>query len=120
MWVGLGGFIGTILRYTASLGFEKIAIPLFPIATFLVNFLGCFILGLLINMGNSLLDTLPVKEFLIIGLLGGFTTFSTFSLEVYDLFKSGEMIIGMIYMILSIASGVFGIWLSQFLVNLGL
>ena len=117
LWVGLGGFIGAILRYTTSLGFEKIATPLFPISTFLVNFLGCFILGLLINMGSSLLDALPVKEFLIIGLLGGFTTFSTFGLEIYEIFKSGEMIIGVIYMTFSIIAGVFGIWFSQFLVN---
>jgi len=60
---------------------------------------------------------LPVKEFLIIGLLGGFTTFSTFGLEIYEIFKSGEMIIGVIYMTFSIISGVFGIWFSQFLVN---
>jgi len=117
LWVGLGGFIGAILRYTTSLGLEKIATSLFPISTFLVNFLGCFILGLLINMGSTFLDALPVKEFLIIGLLGGFTTFSTFGVEIYELFKSGEMIIGMLYMIFSIVAAVFGIWFSQFLVN---
>ena len=79
----MGGFIGATLRYISNLAFDKIYISSFPSNTFLINFLGCFILGLLMNMGTINTDTWPEKEFIVIGILGGFTTFSAFGLESF-------------------------------------
>ena len=111
----MGGFIGVSLRYISSLGFDKFYTSTFPSSTLLINFLGCFILGLLMNMGITNTETWPAKEFLVIGILGGFTTFSTFGMESYRLMETGYLVTSLFYMIGSVIAGIFGIWLSQFL-----
>ena len=111
----MGGFIGATLRYISSLGFDKIYVSPFPFSTFLVNFLGCFILGLLMHIGITNTETWPAKEFMVIGILGGFTTFSAFGLESFQLIESGEFMTALIYMFASVTFGILGIWLSQLL-----
>ena len=113
----MGGFIGATLRYISVFGFNKIYVSPFPFSTFLINFLGCFILGLLMNMGISNTETWPAKEFMVIGILGGFTTFSAFGLESFQLIESGELIIALIYMFASVTFGILGIWLSQLIIK---
>ena len=113
----MGGFIGALLRYISSLGLDKFYTSTFPSSTFLINFLGCFILGLLMNMGITNTETWPAKEFLVIGILGGFTTFSTFGIEAYRLMESGELMTALIYMSASVIFGILGIWLSQLIVR---
>ena len=113
----MGGFIGATLRYIFSLGFEKIYTSLFPFTTFLINFLGCFILGLLMHMGITNTETWPAKEFMVIGILGGFTTFSAFGLESFQLIELGEFMTALIYMFVSVIFGILGIWLSQLIVR---
>jgi CrcB protein len=111
----MGGFIGVSLRYISSFALDKPSTSTFPFSTFLINFLGCFILGLLINMGITNTETWPAKEFCVIGILGGFTTFSTFGMESYRLMETGHLVTALFYMIGSVTAGIFGIWLSQFL-----
>jgi CrcB protein len=111
----MGGFIGASLRYISSLGIEKLCTTSFPSSTFLINFLGCLILGLLMNLGITDTESWPAKEFLSIGILGGFTTFSTFGMESYRLMESGHLVIALFYMIGSVVAGIFGIWVSQFM-----
>ena len=113
----MGGFIGATLRYISSLGFDKIYVTPFPLSTFLINFLGCFILGLLMNMGITNIETWPAKEFIIIGILGGFTTFSAFGVESFQLIESGKFMTALIYMSASVIFGILGIWLSQLIVS---
>ena len=111
----MGGFIGASLRYISSSGIEKLCTTPFPFSTFLINFLGCLILGLLMNLGITDTEIWPAKEFLSIGILGGFTTFSTFGMESYRLMESGHLVIALFYMIGSVVAGIFGIWVSQFM-----
>ena len=113
----MGGFIGATLRYISSLGFDKIYVSAFPLSTFLINFIGCFILGLLMNMGITNIETWPAKEFVIIGILGGFTTFSAFGVESFQLIESGEFTIAVIYILASVIFGILGIGLSQLIVR---
>ena len=113
----MGGFIGATLRYIFTLGFNKIYVSPFPFSTFLINFIGCFILGLVMNMGITNIETWPAKEFMVIGILGGFTTFSAFGAESLQLIESGEFMTALIYTSVSVIFGILGVWLSQLLVR---
>ena len=74
-------------------------------------------MGLLINKGITNTETWPAKEFMVIGILGGFTTFSAFGAESFQLIESGEFITALIYMSASVIFGILGIWLSQLIVR---
>ena len=113
--VALGGALGSVLRYLIGL------IPvnerfLFPIKTFAINVLGCFIIGLVTALAlksNSLNPKLVL--FLKVGICGGFTTFSTFALESSNLLKNGHSGIAALYMFLSIAVGIGFVLLAELL-----
>jgi len=115
--VFLGGGIGSLLRYIVSRTFNTY-FQHFYLGTFLVNIIGCLIIGLV--MGISFKSNLLSQNqtlLLTTGFSGGFTTFSTFALENQTLLKSGEILHFSFYTITSIAVGIFavilGLWLSK-------
>ena len=84
--VGVGGGIGSIFRFLSQKGAERLLDNSFPIGTFLVNLLGCLIIGVvyaLSERGNFLSP--ETRLFLTVGLCGGFTTFSTFSYDNFNM-----------------------------------
>ncbi len=99
--VALGGMIGTVLRYGISTGMNQIVKTDFPYATLLINCLGCFFIGYFFQMSQTSPHLAWVKPLLMIGLLGGFTTFSSFALEGIHLFGSGQTITAILYLIAS-------------------
>jgi len=111
--VGIGGCIGSIIRYMLSISFNKILIMNFPAGTFLINVIGCFLIGLFIN--NNFVDksNLLLHEFIIIGILGGFTTYSAFGLETYNLIKNNMIHIAILYILSSIIFGLIAIYISS-------
>ena len=88
--VGAGGFIGAALRYMTSARFAQFTRFGFPLGTSTVNFIGCTLLGIFVGLGLGKTTTLPLREFAVIGILGGFTTFSTFGLESFEMLKAGQ------------------------------
>ncbi len=99
----LGGGIGAVMRYLTSLLYLKVFNFNFPLATLSVNLVGSFLLGILaVYLFED--DTIPepVKYALTVGLCGGFTTFSTFAFEVFDMLKRGEYFISVFYIVLSV------------------
>ena len=91
--VGTGGFFGSLLRYTAS-GFVNRIVPFsgFPYGTLAVNIAGCLGIGLLSGLAESRQIISPeARLFLFIGLLGGFTTFSEFAYEGFELLRDGQI-----------------------------
>lgn len=112
--VGLGGFIGAVLRYLISL------IPIknpesFPVNTFAINIVGAFAIGCIAFAVSKDKNIDPkLLLFLKVGICGGFTTFSTFSLETAELIKSGSVITALIYVFASVILGVLAVMLPQF------
>lgn len=111
--VGLGGFIGAVIRYLMGL------IPVknpdsFPINTFIINILGAFAIGCIAcaMAKNENIDSRLIL-FLKVGICGGFTTFSTFSLETAELIKGGSVLTAVIYVALSVIFGVLAVMLPQ-------
>lgn len=113
MIIGLGGFVGAVLRYLLSL------LPLaqrtgFPVTTLLINILGALLIGVLAGLAAKYpaLDG-DWMAFLQIGICGGFTTFSTFALETTLLLGGDKMGAGILYIGLSLALGLGAVWLGR-------
>lgn len=113
LWVGLGGFLGSIARYAVGVALVGPEPARFPLATFAVNLAGCLLIGLLagaLGRFQEVPDT--VRLFLITGVLGGFTTFSAFGLESVVLLRRGEFGMVSLYVIGSVLAGVAAVWLG--------
>jgi len=105
--VGLGGFIGSVVRYYAHQFALKYFPSLFPYGTFAVNVIGCFLIGIIYGLtdrGNIL--TPEWRLFLATGFCGGFTTFSAFSLESINLIREGQLLTLFVYVAASVIIGI--------------
>ena len=108
VWVGVGGAIGSVIRYAIGLTARQ---SLFPWATLSINLSGSFILGLFLTWALGRLPvtvTTPIS----VGILGGFTTFSTFAWEGLFLSRSGRTELALIYVLLSVVGGIFAAWVG--------
>jgi fluoride exporter len=119
--VALGGMIGSVARYSLALGIAKGWSHLgWPLATLLVNVLGCFAIGIAAAAAKrwQFLDT-PIDLAVRVGILGGFTTFSTFGFEVMRLWQSDRVMaassVVLANVVLAIAAVLLGDWLFKWI-----
>lgn len=114
---GIGGFFGTMMRYLLNSAiYQVFAYPLYPYGTFIINITGCFFIGLIASLAESRLSLSPdVRIFIQIGILGGFTTFSTFGYETFSLIRDGQFLLGMSNVLLQVFVGLFAVWLGYYL-----
>ena len=117
-----GGAIGTILRYSMSGLTYRMVISVFPWGTIIVNLTGSFAIGLLWGYFEIQNISSNMRNFVFIGLLGGFTTFSTYALESLNLFRDGEIKLALTNLLISNICGLLlvfaGFMLSKFIINL--
>lgn len=112
--VGVGGGIGSICRYLASGWMYRILDkPGFPYGTLLVNVGGCFLIGLLASLSESrqLLNS-ETRLLVMVGFLGGFTTFSTFGYEVFNFLRDGQTLASLLNIGMNLFLGLCAVWLG--------
>ncbi len=116
--VAMGGALGSVVRFELAGAFQPAWWPGFPFGIFTVNILGGFLMGVIVAMAAEKLNMTPeTRAFLTTGVLGGFTTFSTFSLDSVMLMQRGAYVQAGAYIagsvILSIAALLLGLWLVR-------
>jgi CrcB protein len=110
----LGGAIGSVARVIVSTGVSRWTGEEFPFGTIVVNITGAFVMGLLAGYGQTdpgkLLLSEPTRTFLMIGVLGGYTTFSSFSLQTFILIEQGNILGALLNVLLSVGVCLVGVW----------
>lgn len=107
IYVAIGGAIGSVGRFLLQQFIQKRVESVFPYGTLFVNLLGCFIIGVVMGLadkGNVLSP--QVRIFLAVGICGGFTTFSSFVGENYNMLHDGELLNTFIYIAISVVVGL--------------
>ena len=117
--IGTGGFIGSVLRFYVSKLIQNVFLSSFPYGTFLVNVIGCLFIGLVFGIAEKGTWLTPEwRLFLTVGLCGGFTTFSTFSSESFQLLRDGQLIHLFTYSALSVLLGLLAVYLGYLISKL--
>ncbi len=89
IYVALGGALGSVARFLLSTAVHRYAAPGFPYGTFTVNIIGCAVFGVIIGLAEHRIDLTPaVRAFFLVGVLGGFTTFSAFTFDTAELLRT--------------------------------
>lgn len=109
----LGGGLGSLLRFLISEQTNRLFLSSFPFGTIVVNVLGAFLMGLVVSyFADKVNISQNIKMFLTIGFLGGFTTFSTFNLDFYQLFSNGEILASLLYLFVTFTFTVIAFYLG--------
>ena len=118
--VGVGGAIGSIARYGVGVLVGQVWRSDFPLATLLINIVGSLAMGLLVGLLAKFTPSWQTEArlFLAIGVLGGFTTFSSFSLDTITLIERGQIGPAALYVALSVAVSVAGLYLGLLMVRI--
>ncbi|MEK9717064.1 MAG: fluoride efflux transporter CrcB [Pelagibacteraceae bacterium] len=116
--VALFGAIGSVSRFALIQATPKITYINFPVGTILVNLIGSFFIGVVASMFDKHLLSSEVRTFIVFGFLGGFTTFSAFTYEVFNLVKSGNYLNLFVYLFVSIVVSLFLFYFGYKLVKI--
>ena len=117
--VGVGSFVGGVLRYGLSTWVHRVLDnPWFPYGTLAVNVLGCLVIGFLAGLAETRTAfTSEARLFLFVGILGGFTTFSSFALETFSLARDTQNVAALINIGLQLILGLLAVWVGNVLAH---
>ncbi len=116
--VGIGSCIGGILRYLLSQLIQTKFLSTFPFGTLSVNIIGCLFIGLVFGYSERSYISMEWRLFLVTGLLGGFTTFSSFSNETIALIRDGQSWLALSYVVSSVIVGLIATFAGIFIIKL--
>lgn len=117
-YIFIGGGIGSVLRYVLSSIITRNFGSNFPYGTMAVNVIGSFVMGVIIEyLTRTLPHSIELRAFLAVGILGGFTTFSAFSLDAISLFERGELVLSLVYVVSSVVLSILAIFAGLMLVR---
>jgi CrcB protein len=117
--IGTGSFLGGVSRFLTSRYIQNNFISAFPYGTFVVNILGCFLIGLIYGLsekGNII--SAEWRMFLTVGFCGGFTTFSTFASENISLLRDGDFFYFALYTSLSVFLGLLAVYFGNLIIKI--
>lgn len=114
--VAIGGAIGAMLRFWFAAFMVRLTGPAFPWGTLIINIVGSFAIGVFATWAHSQAPAIHISHnmamFTMVGICGGFTTFSSFSLQTLDLFRGKQALHGIAYVILSVVLCLIGVWVG--------
>jgi fluoride exporter len=120
LWIAIGGALGSVARYWCSGVAARLVGETFPWGTLIVNVLGSLIIGFFATMtgpdGRLLVGTIP-RQFVMIGICGGYTTFSSFSLQTLNLLNDGEWLYAGVNIVASVIFCLLAVWLGHIAAN---
>lgn len=112
LWVALGGALGATLRYLVTAWVQQ-RVDFFPWGTLVVNLLGSFLIGMVLELTVRGFLSSQARLFLAVGLLGGFTTFSSLSWETLALVEDGDVLLALAYAGGSLVAGIVLAWFGS-------
>jgi CrcB protein len=113
VWIAIGGGVGSVCRYLLSGWGQRLAGESFPLGTLVVNATGCLLIGLFAAaFGGALIVREEIRLAILVGVLGGFTTFSTFSLETLALINDGQFGRALANVLLSVTVCMVAVWIG--------
>jgi fluoride exporter len=111
--VAIGGAIGSVSRYLLSTAVLRMSGSLFPVGTFAVNVAGCIVFGAIVGAAEHRVVLAPeTRAFLLVGVLGGFTTFSSYAFESFTLMQDRQIAAAAVNIAGQVAAGLFGFWMA--------
>jgi fluoride exporter len=119
VYVALGGALGSVARFLLSTAVHRYTAAGFPYGTFVVNIVGCAAFGLIVGFAEHRIDLTPaVRAFFLVGILGGFTTFSAFTFDTLELLRTAAYFRAAINVVGQVVFGLAALWVGYAIAKL--
>jgi CrcB protein len=116
--IAIGGALGSVARYLLSTFVLRATGTLFPLGTFVVNVIGCLVFGAIAGAASQRVQLAPaLRLFLLTGILGGFTTFSSYAFESFTLVRDGQFLWASLNVAGQVIAGLAGMWAGYVITN---